>query len=282
MQSESARAVAYVDDLIEKALSEDIGDGDITTAAIMTTPQTLTGHLLAREPLVVAGIDIVSRVYAQLDPDLQVTRHCEDGEEVSTGDTIAVLTGEAAALLQGERVALNFIQRLSGIATTTRAFVGKVKAYPVKILDTRKTTPGWRSLEKYAVQVGGGENHRLGLFDAVLIKDNHISAAGSIGEAVRRVREHLHEGFSVEVETRNLSEVSEALASGVNTIMLDNMSTEMMREAVTMINRKALVEASGGVTLETVEEIARTGVDCISVGALTHSARAVDISLSFI
>ena len=274
--------MAYVDDLIEKALSEDIGDGDVTTSAIMTTPQALTGHLLAREPLVVAGIDVFSRVYAQLDSDLQVTRHCEDGEEVSTGDTIAVLTGEAASLLQGERVALNFIQRLSGIATITRAFVGKVKAYPVKILDTRKTTPGWRSLEKYAVQVGGGENHRLGLFDAVLIKDNHISAAGSIGEAVRRVREHLHEEFSVEVETRNLTEVREALASGVNTIMLDNMSTEMMREAVTMIKGKALVEASGGVTLDTVEEIARTGVDCISVGALTHSARAVDISFTFV
>ena len=271
--------MVYVDDLIEKALSEDIGDGDVTTSAIMTTPRTLTAHLLAREPLVVAGIDVVCRVYAQLDPHLQVTRYCEDGEEVGTGDTIAVLTGAAAPLLQGERVALNFMQRLSGIATMTRAFVGRVKAYPVKILDTRKTTPGWRALEKYAVQVGGGENHRLGLFDAVLIKDNHISAAGSIREAVKRVRAHLHEGFPVEVETKNLSEVEEALASGVNAIMLDNMSTEMMRAAVTMIKGKALVEASGGVTLETVEEIARTGVDCISVGALTHSARAVDISL---
>jgi nicotinate-nucleotide pyrophosphorylase (carboxylating) len=249
--------VVYVDDLIEKALSEDIGDGDVTTSAIMTTPRTLTAHLLAREPLVVAGIDVVCRVYAQLDPHLQVTRYCEDGEEVGTGDTIAVLTGEAAPLLQGERVALNFMQRLSGIATMTRAL---------------------RALEKYAVQVGGGENHRLGLFDAVLIKDNHISAAGSIREAVKRVRAHLHEGFPVEVETKNLSEVEEALASGVNAIMLDNMSTEMMRAAVTM-KGKALVEASGGVTLETVEEIARTGVDCISVGALTHSARAVDISL---
>jgi len=271
--------VVDVDILIEQALSEDIGDGDVTTSAIMTAPQILTGHLLAQEPLVVAGIDVVCRVYAQLDPHLQVTRYCEDGEAVVTGDSIAVLTGEAVPLLQGERVALNFIQRLSGIATVTRAFVEKVKAYPVKILDTRKTTPGWRALEKYAVQVGGGENHRLGLFDAVLIKDNHISAAGSIGEAVKRVRGHLHEGCPVEVETKNLREVKEALASGVNTIMLDNMSTELMREAVTMIKGKALVEASGGVTLDTVEEIARTGVDCISVGALTHSARAVDISL---
>ena len=272
----------HVDTLIEKALSEDIGDGDVTTSAIMTTPQILTAHLLAQEPLVVAGIDVVCRVYAQLDPMLQVTKYCEDGEEVGTGDTIAVLTGEAAPLLQGERVALNFLQRLSGVATITRAFVGRVKDYPVKILDTRKTTPGWRALEKYAVQVGGGENHRLGLFDAVLIKDNHISAAGSIGEAVKRVRAHLGEDFPVEVETTNLREVKEALASGVNTIMLDNMSTEMMREAVTMIKGKALVEASGGVTLDTVEEIARTGVDCISVGALTHSARAVDISLKFV
>jgi nicotinate-nucleotide pyrophosphorylase (carboxylating) len=274
--------VVDVDTLIEKALSEDIGDGDVTTSAIMIVPQSVTGHLIAQEPLVVAGIDVVCRIYAQLDPDLQVTRYCEDGEEVSTGDIIAVLKGEAAPLLRGERVVLNFIQRLSGIATITRAFVRRVKAYPVKILDTRKTTPGWRALEKYAVKVGGGENHRLGLFDAVLIKDNHISAAGSIGEAVRRVREHLHEGFPVEVETKNLREVKEALASGVNTIMLDNMSTEMMREAVTLIKGKALVEASGGVTLETVEEIARTGVNCISVGVLTHSARAVDISLKLV
>jgi nicotinate-nucleotide pyrophosphorylase (carboxylating) len=274
--------VVDVDTLIEKALSEDIGDGDVTTSAIMIVPQSVTGHLIAQEPLVVAGIDVVCRIYAQLDPDLQVTRYCEDGEEVSTGDIIAVLKGEAAPLLRGERVVLNFIQRLSGIATITRAFVRRVKAYPVKILDTRKTTPGWRALEKYAVKVGGGENHRLGLFDAVLIKDNHISAAGSIGEAVRRVREHVHEGFPVEVETKNLGEVKEALASGVNTIMLDNMSTEMMREAVTLIKGKALVEASGGVTLETVEEIARTGVNCISVGVLTHSARAVDISLKLV
>lgn len=267
------------DALIAKALAEDIGDGDRTTKAIMTTPQSATGHLLAREPLVVAGLDVVCGVYGQLNPGLRVTRYSEDGAEVSAGDTIAKLRGDAAALLQGERVALNFIQRLSGIATLTRAFVEKVKAYPVTILDTRKTTPGWRALEKYAVTVGGGKNHRLGLFDAVLIKDNHIRAAGSIAEAVRRVKACLGEAVPVEVETQNLDEVREALVSGVNTIMLDNMSTAMMREAVAMIGGKALVEASGGVTLDTVEAIARTGVDCISVGALTHSARAVDMSL---
>lgn len=271
-----------LDGLILKALSEDIGEGDVTTAAIMTTPQTVTAYLLAKEPLVVAGSDVVCRVYAHLDPHLQVTKNCEDGETVGRGDRIAVLTGQVLPLLQGERVALNFMQRLSGIATVTRAFVERVKGYPVTILDTRKTTPGWRALEKYAVKVGGGKNHRLGLFDAVLIKDNHISAAGSIGEAVRRVKAALHDRFPVEVEARNLHEVHEALDSGVNTIMLDNMSTEMIREAVAIIKGKALVEASGGVTLDTVEEIARTGVDCISVGALTHSARAVDISMKLV
>ena len=174
---------------------------------------------------------------------------------------------------------MNFLQRLSGIATLTRQFVTKVQSYSVKILDTRKTTPGWRALEKYAVTVGGGTNHRSGLFDAVLIKDNHISVTGGIAEAVRRAKERVPSGVSVEVETRNLREVKEALDSGVNAIMLDNMDVHLIKEAVTMINGRVRVEASGGVTLDTVEEIARTGVDCISVGALTHSARAVDMSL---
>jgi nicotinate-nucleotide pyrophosphorylase (carboxylating) len=268
-----------VDNLIDQALSEDIGDGDITTSSILEKPLEVTAHLIGQESLIVAGLDIFRRVYERLDPVLQVNKLCEDGDRINRDDTIAEVNGDVSSILQGERVALNFVQRLSGIATMTREFVSKVEPYSVTILDTRKTTPGLRMLEKYAVEMGGGKNHRLGLFDAILIKDNHINAAGSIKNAVRKVKSHLPSGFTIEVEVKNLVEVKEALDCGVNTIMLDNMSIEEMQEAVALINKKALVEASGGVKLETVEEIARTGVDYISVGALTHSVRAVDMSL---
>jgi nicotinate-nucleotide pyrophosphorylase (carboxylating) len=232
-----------------------------------------------QQRLVLAGLDIVQRVFEKLDPEVQVHKNCTDGEAVASGDVVMEVEGSAAALLGGERIALNFIQRLSGIATLTESFVARVRSYPVKICDTRKTTPGWRALEKYAVKMGGGTNHRIGLFDAVLIKDNHIKAAGSIKEAVRRVKAKLPAGFPIEVETRTLAEVREALASGANTIMLDNMSTAMMQEAVHLIDKRSIIEASGNVRLETVEAIAATGVDFISVGALTHSAPAVDISM---
>ncbi len=268
-----------VDNLIDQALSEDIGDGDITTSSILEKPLEVTAHLVGQESLIVAGLDIFRRVYERLDPVLQVNKLCEDGDRINRDDIIAEVNGDVSSILKGERVALNFIQRLSGIATMTRAFVSKVEPYSVTILDTRKTTPGLRMLEKYAVEMGGGKNHRLGLFDAILIKDNHINAAGSIKNAVRKVKSHLPSGFTVEVEVKNLVEVKEALDCGVNTIMLDNMSVEEMQEAVALINKRALVEASGGVKLETVEAIARTGVDYISVGALTHSVRAVDMSL---
>ena len=271
-----------VDDLIDQALSEDIGDGDITTSSILKVPLDVTAHLVAKEPLIVAGLGIFCRVYERLDPALKVDKQCEDGDRVSKDDVMAEVSGSVSSILQGERVALNFIQRLSGIATMTREFVSKVEPYSVTILDTRKTTPGLRMLEKYAVEMGGGKNHRLGLFDAILIKDNHIRAAGSIGNAVRKVRSHVPSGFTIEVEVGNLVEVKEALDCGVNTIMLDNMSMEEMQEAVALINRRARVEASGGVTLSTVEGIARTGVDYISVGALTHSVRSVDMSLQVV
>ncbi|MBW2553241.1 MAG: carboxylating nicotinate-nucleotide diphosphorylase [Deltaproteobacteria bacterium] len=270
------------DKLIEIALREDIGDGDITTSSIVSTPLEATAHLVAKEGLILAGIDIFHRVYKKLDADLELIKHFEDGDEVSQGSIIGEISGEVAVILKGERIALNFLQRLSGIATLTHKFVMKVKSYPVKILDTRKTTPGWRALEKYAVKMGGGENHRFGLFDAVLIKDNHISAAGGIGEAVRRVKDNVPHSFKIEVETSNLQEVKEALDSGVNTIMLDNMSTEMMKEAVAVVNKRVLVEASGNTGLDNIEEIAAAGVDFISVGALTHSAKAVDISLKVV
>ena len=271
-----------VEKLIETALREDIGDGDITTSSIIRTPLKATAHLIAKERLILAGIDVFHQVYKKLDSDLELVKHFEDGDEVNQGSLIGEISGEVAVILKGERVALNFLQRLSGIATFTHKFAGKVKSCPVKILDTRKTTPGWRALEKYAVKMGGGENHRLGLFDAVLIKDNHISAAGGIGEAVRRVKERVPGGFKIEIETGNLQEVKEALDSGADTIMLDNMSVDMMKEAVSIINKKVLVEASGNISLENIEKIAGTGVDFISIGALTHSAQAADISLKVI
>ena len=271
-----------VDELIEMALKEDIGDGDITTSSVMKTSRGANAHLIAKENFILAGIDIFHQVYKKLDQKLKLVKHFADGDEVSNGSVIGEISGEEAAILKGERVALNFLQRMSGIATLTHKFVTSVKSYPVKILDTRKTTPGWRALEKYAVKMGGGENHRLGLFDAVLIKDNHINFAGGIGEAVRKVRSNVPDGFKIEVETRNLEEVKEALDNGVNTIMLDNMNIEMMREAVTVVNKKVLVEASGNITLENVGEVASTGVDFISVGALTHSAMAVDVHLKVV
>ena len=267
------------DALIGLALREDIGDGDITTTSIIRSPVKVTARLIAQHRLVLAGLDIVQRVFEKLDPEVKVCKNREDGEAVGQGEVLLEIEGAVAALLAGERIALNFIQRLSGIATLTESCVARVRSYPVKICDTRKTTPGWRALEKYAVKMGGGTNHRIGLFDAVLIKDNHIKAAGSIAEAVRRVKGKLPAGFPIEVETRTLEEVREALSSGVNTIMLDNMSTPMMREAVALIDKRALIEASGNARLETVEGIAATGVDFISVGALTHSAPAADMSL---
>jgi len=270
------------DALIGLALREDIGDGDITTTSIIRSPVSAAARLIAQQRLVLAGLDIVQRVFEKLDPEVRVRKNHDDGEVVSTGEVILEIEGSAAALLAGERIALNFIQRLSGIATLTESFVARVRSCPVKICDTRKTTPGWRALEKYAVKMGGGTNHRIGLFDAVLIKDNHIKAAGSIEEAVRRVKGKLPAGFPIEVETRTLEEVREALSIGVNTIMLDNMSTPLMREAVTLIDKRALIEASGNVRLETVEEIAATGVEFISVGALTHSAPAANICMKIL
>jgi nicotinate-nucleotide pyrophosphorylase (carboxylating) len=266
-------------ELIEAALREDIGDGDITTSSIIRTPLKADAHLIAKERLVLAGSDVFHQVYKNLDPEINFIKHFKDGDEIKQGSVLGELSGKVETILKGERVSLNFLQRLSGIATITHEFVRKINSYPVKILDTRKTTPGWRVLEKYAVKMGGGNNHRLGLFDAVMIKDNHINAAGGIKEAVRRVRAHIPDDVKIEVETSNLQEVKEAVDSGVSTIMLDNMSAEMMREAVNMVSGKVLIEASGNISLHNVEEVARTGVNFISVGALTHSARAVDISL---
>ncbi len=268
-----------IDRIIENALSEDIHTGDITTQAVVRKGGPANGILKAKEEMVLAGIQVAARVFHLLDATITFTPHFADGERLSAGDIIAELSGDAAFLLQGERVALNLLQRMCGIATLTAQYVAAVSGTGARVVDTRKTTPGLRILEKYAVRVGGGVNHRTGLYDGVLIKENHIAAAGGISEAVARARAYIPHTMKVEVETETLDQVAEALAAGADIIMLDNMDLAAMRRAVALIGGKAIVEASGGVNLETIRGIAETGVDIISVGALTHSARAMDISM---
>lgn len=285
-----------IDVLIKRALEEDIGSGDITTRNILDGSSLWTADVLAKETLTLCGMKIFRRVFSLLDASCTFSgANRQDGEEVSSGDVILKIHGKGVALLEGERTALNILQKLSGIATLTRRFVERAR--PVTVLDTRKTTAGLRVYEKYAVKCGGGKNHRFGLYDAVMIKDNHIKAAGGITEAVGRVRKNLaqeknieavgriRKNFdrekTIEVETTNLKEVEEALSAGVDIIMLDNMATEMIREAVNLVNRKAKIEVSGSISLERLDELAGTGIDYVSVGALTHSAPAVDISMNF-
>ncbi|MGD0844564.1 MAG: carboxylating nicotinate-nucleotide diphosphorylase [Geobacteraceae bacterium] len=268
-----------LDRIIENALEEDIHTGDITTLAVVRERHEARARLTAKEPLILAGIEVAVRVFRMVDPRILFTPRFSDGDKLQSGDVIAEMLGDAASLLQGERVALNFLQRMCGVATLTGQYMTAVKGTKARIVDTRKTTPGLRSVEKYAVRVGGGNNHRSGLYDGVLIKENHITAAGGIGIAIDRARGYIPHTMKIEVETETLAEVAEALAAGADIIMLDNMDLAAMREAVAMIAGRALVEASGGVNLETVREIAETGVDIISVGALTHSCRAMDISM---
>jgi nicotinate-nucleotide pyrophosphorylase (carboxylating) len=268
-----------IDDIIRAALAEDIHTGDITTQALLPAPKTVSGVLKAKEDMVVAGIQVAGRVFALLSADTVFTPQVADGEFVPAGTIIAAVSGDAAMLLQGERVALNLLQRMSGVATLTSSYVRAVQGTRARIVDTRKTTPGLRILEKYAVRVGGGINHRTGLYDGVLIKENHIVAAGGITEAVSRARAYIPHTLKIEIETESLAQVREALAAGADIIMLDNMTVKAMQEAVEYIAGRALVEASGGVNLATVRAIAETGVDIISVGALTHSAPSMDISM---
>ncbi|HEX8960518.1 MAG TPA: carboxylating nicotinate-nucleotide diphosphorylase [Geobacteraceae bacterium] len=268
-----------IDRIIENALSEDIHTGDITTQAVVRQGGTARAILKAKEEMVLAGIQVAARVFHLLDGAISFTPRFADGERLSSGDIMAELSGDAAFLLQGERVALNLLQRMSGIATLTAQYVAAVSGTGARVVDTRKTAPGLRILEKYAVRVGGGFNHRTGLYDGVLIKENHIAAAGGITEAVARARAYIPHTMKVEIETETLDQVAEALAAGADIIMLDNMDLDAMRRAVALIGGKALVEASGGVNLDTIRGIAETGVDIISVGALTHSARAMDISM---
>ncbi len=268
-----------IDGIIENALLEDIHTGDITTQAVVRGKREAKARLVAKETFVLAGIHVAARVFYLLDRETVFTTRFEDGDVATKGDTIAEIKGDASLLLQGERVALNLLQRMSGVATLTARYRDAVKGVGARVVDTRKTTPGLRQLEKYAVRVGGGHNHRTGLYDGILIKENHISAAGGISPAVRRAREFAPHTMRIEVETENLEQVAEAMAAGADIIMLDNMDLEMMRRAVAMVDGKALLEASGGVNLDTIADIAATGVDIISVGALTHSARAMDISM---
>jgi len=268
-----------VDRIIEYALREDLGDGDITTNSLATEKEDSKAVIRAKAKGVAAGLPIAKRVFQKLDPTVVCIDNISDGENIKPGDIISEINGGTRALLSGERLALNILQRLSGIATLTSKYVKAVEGLPVKILDTRKTAPGLRILDKYAVSVGGGYNHRFGLFDGVLIKDNHIEIAGGIAEAVAVIRKKYRQKYKIEVETSGLEQVKEALIAGADIIMLDNMSPEQMRKAVRLIDRNALVEASGGINIKNVREVAETGVNFISVGALTHSAPALDIGL---
>jgi nicotinate-nucleotide pyrophosphorylase (carboxylating) len=265
--------------IIRRALEEDIRSGDVTTSAVLTGSETGLATALAKEDLVVAGMDVFREVFRVRDGGLIFEAALSDGAWAPRGTILAKVTGSLASILTAERVALNLLQRMCGIATLTKQFVDAVAGTKAKILDTRKTMPGLRILDKYSVRIGGGHNHRYGLYDGILIKDNHIEAAGGINEAVRRVKGQAPLMVKIEVEVKNLVEVEEALAAGADIIMLDNMSVEAMKKSVQLIGGRALVEASGNVTLSTVREIAGTGIDFISAGALTHSALAADISL---
>jgi len=265
--------------LIAAALAEDIGSGDITTDNLIEADQTGNGVIIAKEPLVLAGIDIARQVFTYLDSEIDFQTDLTDGHKAASGDTLAHIHGRLAALLKGERTALNFLQRLSGIATQVANHTHMLQGKNVRLVDTRKTTPGWRVLEKYAVRVGGGFNHRMGLYDGVLIKDNHIAAVGGVAKAIEHIRGRVSHLVKIEVEVTDLAEVSQALEAGPDVIMLDNMALAEIREAVALINHAAIVEVSGNVTRADLLELADTGVDIISMGALTHGACAVDISM---
>jgi nicotinate-nucleotide pyrophosphorylase (carboxylating) len=272
----------YLNKIIRNALDEDIQTGDVTTQAIIPESVFGKGKFLIKANGVVAGLTVAKNVFEMVDKKLDFKILIPDSKKVKTGDIVAEVEGKASSILTAERTALNFLQRMSGIATFTNNFVDKINHTKAKILDTRKTVPGLRLLDKEAVRLGGGKNHRIGLFDMFLIKDNNIEIAGSIASAVeacRNFQQKKNSNLKIEVETKNLEEVKEALACNVDIIMLDNFNTELMKNAVAIINGKCLVEASGNINIDNVKEVAETGVDFISVGALTHSVKALDISL---
>lgn len=268
-------------DSIRRALNEDIGAGDATTDGIVSAGATMRGQILAKQDGVIAGLEVAQATYQLLDSAVEFVAQAEDASRVTRGRVVAVVAGRTRSLLTAERTALNFLGRISGIATLTRQFVDTVAGTRAVILDTRKTAPGLRAVDKLAVKLGGGENHRIGLYDMILIKDNHIDFAGGIAEAVRRARASAS-SLPLEVEARTVDDVRVALVLGVERILLDNMSIQQMSEAVTVTNGRAKLEASGNVSLDTVRAIAETGVDFISVGALTHSAKVLDVSFDYV
>jgi len=285
------RLTDFVKEFIKRTLEEDIGAGDVTTNVMVSEKAQAQAMLYARENGVISGLDVTAEVFRQLDKNVKIKKFVQDGVKVRVNQPLAEIKGKTRALLTGERTALNFLQHLSGIATLTRKYVDAVKPYNTKIFDTRKTIPGIRVLEKYAVRIGRGYNHRMGLYDMAMVKDNHLKISVKVSKyqsvrdflkgVVQKLRKKIPKGMKIEVETKNLKDVRDALEAGADIIMLDNMSTEMMKKAVDSItrHRKPIIEASGNVTLKNVKTIAKTGVDWISVGKLTHSAPALDISM---
>ncbi|GAV23197.1 carboxylating nicotinate-nucleotide diphosphorylase [Carboxydothermus pertinax] len=269
----------YVREQIRLAMEEDIGLGDITTEAMVVSEARTVGFIKVKEPGVIAGLFVLDEVYRFLSSEIHIEYLVKDGDEVVPGQVVAKIFGPAEVILMGERVALNYLQFLSGIATKTRRIIERVKDYPVRVVDTRKTVPGLRWLSKYAVRVGGGFNHRFNLSDGILIKDNHIKAAGGIREAVARARRYAPHTLKIEVEVESLAELKEAMEAGADIVMLDNMSPAKVKEAKIITRGKVLLEASGGINEENILEYAKAGVDIISLGALTHSVKALDLSL---
>lgn len=275
----------YLKKIFELAVEEDIQSGDITTQAIFKNYKNVRGDLLCKEDGIIAGLSVIHLIVENFINGIEFYSNYEDGNEIKSGQFIGTFNGDVREILKYERVLLNFIQRMSGVATLTNKFVQRIKGTKAKILDTRKTIPGWRYLDKLAVKIGGGENHRFGLYDMFLIKDNHIFAAGGIKQAIQLCKEFNRQTgnqFKIEVEVKNLLELKEAIEEGVDRVMLDNFSLESIKDAVKLVNGKVEIEVSGGVNLDTVKDIAECGVDFISIGALTHSAKALDISLEII
>jgi nicotinate-nucleotide pyrophosphorylase (carboxylating) len=272
-----------LDSLVDLALAEDTSHGDITSEAIIPADLSGKASILVKETGILAGVDVARRVFQHIDPSLRISVLIKDGDSVQPGDMAATITGRVTSILKAERTALNFLQRLSGIASLTARYVAETHGLPARITDTRKTTPGLRLLEKYAVRMGGGQNHRLHLGDAVLIKDNHIAALRALGmslkDIVAKARQYVPQGVTVEVEVTSVAEALDAVKAGADIVMLDNMKPEEMRQAVKLVSGQAKLEASGGITLANVRQVAMTGVDIISIGALTHSPKALDISL---
>jgi nicotinate-nucleotide pyrophosphorylase (carboxylating) len=268
--------------IVEEALKEDIGFGDITTESTIPEDMISRAVIIAKEEGILAGLPVAEEVFKLLDSKIEFKEFKKDGDEIKKGDVILEIKGKTKTILMGERTALNFLQRLSGIATYTKKCVDVVKPYGVKILDTRKTTPTLRIFEKYAVKIGGGENHRFGLYDMVLIKDNHIRAVGGIKEAIERVRERVSHVYKIEVEVTNLEELKEALESKADIVLLDNMDYDTLKEAVSIAKGKVMIEVSGNISLEDLEKIARLGVNFISIGKLTHSYKSLDLSLELL